>query len=200
MNDLSPQATLSSTSMNQTQAEKTALLLIDIQVGFNHAKWGNRDTPAAEANITRLIEHFRKKQQPVFHVQHLSKNPSSPLYPGQPGVEFMAIAKPALGERIFQKHVNSAFIGTQLEQILRSEGITQLVIAGIAVDHCVSTTTRMAANLGFEAFVVSDATIAHDRTGADGKLYPAALVHAITLASIHGEFATVVTTAEVTIA
>jgi hypothetical protein len=50
--------------------------------------------------------------------------------------------------------------------------------------------------LGFEVFVAADATIAYDRKGFDGVLYPAAQVHGITLASLHGEFATVLSTAE----
>ena len=174
--------------------KKTALLLIDAQEGFNAPLWGNRDTPKAEENIAALLKKFRQSGRPVYHVQHLSRNPKSPLAPGQPGVNFMAAAMPSFGERIFQKHVNSAFIGTNLEDILRQDGIQALVIGGIAVDHCVSTTTRMAANLGFEVFVAADATIAHDRNGYDGTTYPAELVHAITLASLHGEFATVLTT------
>jgi nicotinamidase-related amidase len=143
-----------------------------------------------------LLKIFRQKSRPIYHVQHLSKNPISLLRPGQDGADFMDAAKPILGERIFQKHVNSSFIGTQLEQILRQDNILSLVIVGISVDHCVSTTARMAANLDFEVFVISDATIAHERKGFDGCVYKAELVHAVTLASLHGEFATVLTTTE----
>jgi nicotinamidase-related amidase len=175
--------------------DKTALLLIDIQEGFNDPLWGKRAQPRAEENVANLLKAFRAKKRPVIHVQHLSRNPRSPLAPGQPGVEFMAVARPELGERIFQKHVNSAFIGTNLEDVLKKQGVRQLVIAGIAVDHCVSTTTRMAANLGFEVFVAADATVAHDRQGYDGAHYASEQVHAMTLASLHGEFATVLTTA-----
>ncbi|MBI3556147.1 MAG: cysteine hydrolase [Deltaproteobacteria bacterium] len=177
--------------------QKTALLLIDVQEGFNAPLWGMRDTPQAEENIAGLLAKFRAQSQPIYHVQHLSRNPKSPLAPGQPGVDFMAAARPRHGERIFQKHVNSAFIGTNLEEVLRKDGIQRLVIGGIAVDHCVSTTTRMAANLGFDVLLVADATIAHDRKGHDGAAFPAQLVHAITLASLHGEFATVLTTVSV---
>ena len=175
--------------------EKTALVLVDVQKGFNALFWGTRDTPKAEENITKILNEFRRQQKTIYHVQHLSRNPKSHLSPGQEGVDFMDFAKPHFGERIFQKHVNSAFIETQLEEILKKDEIQTLVIVGIAVDHCVSTTTRMAANLGFNVVVVSDGTIAHDRHGFDGVLYPAEVVHSITLASLHGEFATVVTTA-----
>jgi len=175
--------------------KSTALILVDVQKGFDAPFWGGRDTPEAEQNIAKILKTFRHNKSPVYHVQHLSKNPNSLLRPGQSGVDFIEIAQPLMGERIFQKQVNSAFIGTQLEEVLRKDEIHSLVIAGIAVDHCVSTTTRMAANLGFEVFVVSDATIAHERKGYDGSIYSAELVHAVTLASLHGEFATVLNTA-----
>ncbi|MBC7458508.1 MAG: cysteine hydrolase [Bdellovibrionaceae bacterium] len=172
------------------------MLLVDVQNGFNSPSWGERDTPEAELNISMLLKIFRQKNRHIYHVQHLSKNPTSPLRPAQSGVDFMDTVKPIFGERIFQKHVNSSFIGTQLEEVLRQEDIQSLVVVGISVDHCVSTTVRMAANLGFEVFVISDATIAHERKGFDGTLYKAELVHAITLASLHGEFATVLTTTD----
>ena len=81
-----------------------------------------------------------------------------------------------------------------LESILRQEKIHTLAIVGITVDHCVSTTARMAANLGFEVIIVADATIALERVGFDGTRFSAELVHAVTLASLHKEFATILTT------
>lgn len=174
--------------------EKTALLVIDVQRGFNAPSWGRRDTPQAESNISKILKIFRNSELAIYHVQHLSQSPDSPLRASQPGVDFMDFAQPILGERIFQKHVNSAFIGTHLEEVLRNDEIQSLVIVGISVDHCVSTTARMAANLGFSVFVISDATIAFERKGFDGVSYSAELVHSVTLASLHGEFATVLST------
>ena len=99
--------------------------------------------------------------------------PDSPLRPNLPGVEFKPEAAPLPGEIIFQKSVNSAFIGTDLESHLRSEQIENVVIIGLTTDQCVSTTTRMAGNLGFNVLLVSDATAAFNKTGPDGKEYSA---------------------------
>jgi len=173
--------------------KKIGLLLVDVQNGFNDPSWGKLADDESQKNILKILNYFRQKNRPIYHVQHLSQNPKSPLKPGQPGVEFMDFAKPIFGERIFQKHAHSSFIGTLLEQILRQENIHTLAIAGITVDHCVSTTARMAADLGFEVIIIEDATVAFERIGLDGTQFSAELVHAVTLASLHHEFATVLT-------
>jgi nicotinamidase-related amidase len=95
---------------------------------------------------------------------------------------------------VIEKRVNSCFIGTTLEADLRNRGFDALVIAGLTTNHCVSTTARMAGNLGFTTWVVSDATAAFDRLGPDGAHHEAEQIHAIALADLHGEFATVVDT------
>ena len=170
---------------------KTALLLIDVQAGFDDPYWGPRNNPGAEALLGRMLEHWRSRGWPIFHVRHLSRNPRSPLRPGQPGSELHPAVRPLSGEPVLQKDVNSAFIGTDLEARLRAAGIRRLVIGGLTTDHCVSTTVRMAANLGFEAIVLADGTATFDRTGPDGRVWAAQDLHEAELASLHGEFATV---------
>ena len=97
-------------------------------------------------------------------------------------------------EPIITKRVHSAFIGTNLEQRLRDQDITQVVIVGLTTMHCVSTTSRMAGNLGFKTIVIGDATAAFERTGYDGQRFSAQTVHDVALAELHGEFATVMDT------
>jgi len=174
--------------------DKTALVLIDVQEGFNDPVWGRRNNPDAEENVARLLAAWREAGRPLFHVQHLSRNPKSPLRPGQPGVEFMAQARPRAGEAVIAKQVNSAFIGTDLEARLRAAGIGSVALAGLVTDHCVSTTARMAANLGFKVFVAADATATFDRASWDGTAYDAETMHRTALTSLHGEFATVLPT------
>lgn len=175
----------------------TALLLIDVQQAFDEPRWGTRNNPGAEQVIARLLAEWRARKQPVIHVQHMSQSPNSSLRPGAPGNAFKPEALPRSGEPVFQKTVNSAFIGTELESYLRAEGIGKLVVVGLTTDHCVSTTTRMAANLGFEATIVEDGTATFDRVGPDGAHLSAELMHRTALASLHGEFARVVSADEV---
>lgn len=176
--------------------KNAVLLLVDVQKGFDEPYWGPRNNPQAEQNIVRLLGKWRDAQRPVFHLQHLSLSPGSPLHASAPGCELRDEVKPIGDERLFQKHVNSGFIGTDLEQQLRLGDHDTLVVVGLTTPHCISTTTRMAGNLGFEVFVAADATAAFDLTGYNGKHFPAQLIHDAALAALQGEFATVVSTAE----
>jgi nicotinamidase-related amidase len=168
-----------------------ALLVIDVQQGLDDPRWGARNNPAAERRIADLLAAWRAGGRPVIHVQHLSLEPRSPLREDAPGHAFKVEALPLAGEPVFRKHVNSGFIGTGLEAYLRANGIEALVIVGLTTDHCVSTTARMAENLGFTVTLVEDATATFERRGPDGTHYSADLMHRAALASLHGEFATV---------
>ena len=180
-----------------TLPANAALLVIDVQQGLDDPRCGERNNPGLERNIAALLAAWRRTGRPVIHVQHMSTNSDSPLRPDRPGNAFKPEAAPEAGEPVFQKTVNSAFIGTALEAQLRGQGIDTLVLAGMTTDQCVSSTTRMAANLGFTAIVVSDGTATFERTGPDGEHYTAEEMHRHELASLHQEFATIRRTGEV---
>lgn len=178
----------------KTLPRNTALIIIDVQEGIDDPAHGRRNNPEAEVNIARLLAVWRRTHRPIIHVQHLSREPGSLLRPGRPGVEIKDIVRPHGDELVIQKHVNTAFIGTKLEESLRTQGIDTVVITGLTTDHCVSSTTRMAGDLGFQTYIVSDATATFGRTGPDGVVYRPEDVHGVSLATLEREFATVVDT------
>ena len=172
----------------------TALLLIDVQVGLDDPRLGRRNNPDAELNMARLLAEWRGRGHPIFHVQHMSTEPNSPLRPELPGNAIKNVVAPQGGEPLIHKQVNCAFIGTDLEARLRAANIASLIIIGLTTEHCVSTTARMADDLGFETIVVADATAAHERHSYDGSHHEAETVHELALAHLHEEFATILTT------
>ena len=175
----------------------TALILIDIQKGFDDLTyWGARNNPNAEQNASRILKAWRANGLPVFHIKHNSTNPKSKLVPGQPGNDIQDVVKPLPSEPVISKNVNSAFIGTDLKERLDKQQIKSLVVVGLTTDHCVSTSVRMAGNLGYDVQVVSDATATFDKTLPSGEKISAENIHQANLASLHNEFATVLTTGE----
>jgi nicotinamidase-related amidase len=178
-------------------SSNTALLLIDIQQGLDDPRHGSRNNPDAEKRIAELLAAWRASGRPVIHVQHMSTEPGSTLRPELPGNAFKPEAQPVAGEAIFRKQVSSPFIGTDLEKHLRANGITDVVVVGLTTEHCVSSTVRTSANLGFNVIVVDDATAAFDTVGPDGTLYGGDLMHRTTLASLNEEFATVRSTKDI---
>ncbi|QLB12725.1 nicotinamidase-related amidase [Bisgaardia hudsonensis] len=173
-----------------------ALILIDLQKAFdNEAYWGgNRNNKNAEDNCVAILEKWRALQLPIFHIVHSSQNPESLLYESNVGFEIKDQLKPLASEPVIKKSVNSAFIGTDLKARLDKQNISHIVIVGLTTNHCVSTTTRMAGNYGYETYLISDATATFDRIGINGEHFDAELIHQTTLANLNNEFATVIKT------
>jgi nicotinamidase-related amidase len=169
----------------------SVLLLIDIQEGFKDKKWGRRNNPCAEAKIAQVLHAWRVSGRPIIHVQHVSQEHASVFAPESPGVALQEFVRPANGELLLQKRVNSAFIGTELDGTLKKRGATTLVVVGFTTDHCVSSTVRMASNLGYRTIVVADATATFERRFADNKPVAPEIIHQIHLLSLQGEFADV---------
>lgn len=173
------------------------LLLIDLQQAIDHPSWGRRNTPEAEANIARLLAHWRHKGWPVWHVRHDSTAPTSHYRPGQSGHDFKPEALPLPGETIIAKQTNSAFIGTDLDARLLAAGYRALVVAGVITNNSVEATVRMAGNLGFDTYLIEDGCFTFDRKDWTGKHHSAEDVHAMSLANLDSEYCTVLTTAAV---
>lgn len=173
-----------------------ALLVIDVQQAFaeRDAKGANRSCREAEQNIARLLALFRDLSLPIIHIHHHSQEEGSAFRSDRSGVQVQPFAAPMNGERVIVKDVNSGFIGTNLEITLNELGRPSLVICGGTANHCVETTTRMAGNLGYDALYIGDAVWAYDHTGVNGAVISAEEIHAVSMANLHGEFATVLTT------
>jgi nicotinamidase-related amidase len=180
-------------------SRNAALVVIDVQQGFDDPVWGPRDNPEAEANIGRLVAAWGDASRPVVLVRHDSRSAGSPLSPGTPGNALKPVVADAPHDLFVTKHVNSAFYGDpDLDTWLRDRGVDELVVCGIQTNMCVETTARMAGNLGYRVILPIDATHTFDLDGPGGlRLTAAELARATAVNLAGGGFAEVVTTDEV---
>ena len=177
----------------------TALLLVDAQKGVNDVSYyggenGKRNNPNAEKNIIKILNRWRTYERLVAFTKHNSRERNSPLKLSLETGEQLAGMEPKNNELVFEKDVNSGFVGTSLELNFRRFGIQRLVVMGFFTNVCVETTVRMAGNMGFDTYLIHDACAAINAIGYSGEYYEAELVHKMAIANLHGEFCTAITT------
>jgi nicotinamidase-related amidase len=173
-----------------------ALLIIDMQHGMSIQAAGSRNNHGAESVIAELLGCWRKVGAPIVHIRHISRTPGSSFWPGQPGVEFQAPLAPVGTEHVVEKNVPDAFINTGLERWLHARGIGRVAIVGVSTNNAVEATARSSGNLGFKTYVVSDATFAFAKHDYDEVPRSAQEVHAMSLANLQGEYATILTSSQ----
>lgn len=177
--------------------QQAALIVIDVQKAIDQPSWGQRNNSDAEQNIAALLKAWRATGRPIYHVRHDSLESGSHYRPGQSGNEFKPEAAPVAGESVVAKQTNSAFIGTDLERRLRDGNQQILIVTGVITNNSVEATVRMAGNLGFDTFLVEDATFTFGRRDWYGTFRTASEVHAMSLANLDGEYCTVIRTLDV---
>jgi nicotinamidase-related amidase len=175
-----------------------ALLLVDIQKAFLEKDYPGliRNNEHAEFICGKILKKWRTLDLPIIHVRHSSTNPESKLHKSRPGFEFNDYVTPLETEMVLTKEVNSAFIGTNLENILIKSQIDTLVIVGMTTNHCISTTVRMSGNLGFDTYLISDSTACYNTKGINGEIIDCNTIYNSALASLQEEFATVIDSKE----
>ena len=179
-------------------SKNTALIIIDVQKAFLEKDYPGvkRNNINAELVCGNILNKWRKNDLNVIHVRHSSTNPESKLHKSKPGFEFNDYVKPKNTEIVLTKNVNSAFIGTGLDEILKNLNINTLVIVGMTTNHCISTTVRMAGNLGYETFLISDSTACYNTKGLDEKEIDCEIIYEASIASLSGEFAEIISSRE----
>ncbi len=172
-----------------------ALVVVDVQEGFDDPTWGARSNPDCERNIGALLSRWRRTDRPVVLVRHDSVEAGSPLRPGEPGNRFKRVVA-GKTDLVVVKSVHSAFHGSPpLHDWLLDHGFSTIYICGITTNHCCETTARVAADLGYEVHFVLDATHAFDTVDPGGGLVTADQLMRTTACNLNHEFAAVIDTA-----
>jgi nicotinamidase-related amidase len=170
-----------------------ALVLIDIQnIYFTEGTYKLSNPEKAAENAAKLLHFFRKKKLPIIHIKHLfdSKGYQEPVDYLR---EFHQSVTPMQGETVIDKHYPSSFLGTTLEDVLKSYGINELVIAGMMSHMCIDTTVRAAQDYGYRVTLIEDACTTKSLTYHD-EVISADLVHNVFMAALQPNFAKVTTT------
>jgi nicotinamidase-related amidase len=177
----------------KVDAVPRGLLIIDIQNDYFPGGAMPLIGPEAAATAaSSVLKLFRDQGEPVFHVQHVwDADDATFMRPGTAGVEIHPLVAPADGEPIVEKAFPNSFRETALGELLKSNGIDELVVVGMMTSMCVDATVRAAADLGYPVTVVADGCAAPDLE-FDGRQVPGPDVHAAFLAALADSYATVV--------
>jgi nicotinamidase-related amidase len=165
--------------------DSTALVLIDIQDFYfpgGAAELVEAGKAAKQAKI--ILKYFRENDGLVVHVKHEVKS----------GGDIHKFVTPVEGEKVIVKNEVSCFNGTHLHELLKMNGIKNLVLAGMQTHMCLEGGTRAAYDLGYRCTVIADACATRDLKFGE-KTVMAEDVHASTLATLKS-YAQVINVAE----
>lgn len=144
----------------------TALLVVDVQDSFKYGgRWERRNNPDFEQNVDRLLTAWREAELPVFFILHTDPDPGF----GRTDPEFrlMDFLHRRDDEPLLVKNTRNSFTSTNLQSQLDALGIKRVVITGLTTEQCCETTTRVAADLGYDVDFVTEATATFPLAGME---------------------------------
>lgn len=146
----------------------SALLLVDLQVGWSRSDYVARNYPDFKRNVQDLVQFARKHNMLIVHI-YADYNKDNTLwhdkgyFPIERNVPDLDIVKPLPNEKIFYKPTYDAFYATTLGDYLRSKGIKNVFGAGLVTGVCVLNTMHGAYIRGFTTFIVRDCCADHPK-------------------------------------
>jgi len=168
------------------------LIIVDVQNDyFTGGSMELVGMDKASINCSKLLNSFRTKQLPIFHIQHIATREGATFFvPNTPGCEIHECVKPRDNEIVLTKHYPNSFRETELNAFFKEAGVEELVICGAMSHMCIDATTRAAFDLGYRCHVVSDACATRDLE-FNGQLVKAADVQAAFMSALSVPFAQV---------
>jgi nicotinamidase-related amidase len=182
-----------------------ALLVLDVQESFRERPlWGIISNPDIAKPVGQLAEAFRATGDLVIWILHTEPGTGTVFDPACGHVRLIEGLQAAPGEPVLYKTSLNAFTTTNLQQLLTTEGIREVVVCGMRTEQCVETTARLAADLGYDVTFVTDATATNPvehRDSPPGRTLGEILADPRTLSSqdimarveyaLHGRFAAI---------
>ncbi len=173
----------------------TALILIDIQKDyFPGGRMELSGSIEAAGAAARILSAFRKASWPVFHIQHISAEPTAAFFvPGTTGIEIHPCVTPHPDEPTITKRYPNSFRETDLLEKIRHAGVDSILFCGMMTSMCVDATVRAAFDHGFTCTIAQDACATLDLI-FNGEAIPAGQVHGSFLAAMGTVYAKIRTT------
>jgi nicotinamidase-related amidase len=141
---------------------KTALLLIDLQLGLLREPNGVYRGSEVVALAADLLRRARLASVPVFHLRHDGGPDDEDLARKTPGWLHHPDVATRSGEPVIDKTTSSGFVSGELDRRLRELGIGTLVVAGLQTDYCIDSNCRVARNLGYDILLAEDVHSTYD--------------------------------------
>lgn len=190
MSDNPTLRTLSGLPTEAAALSESALIMIDCQNTYTQGVMALDGVQTALDEAAALLERARAAGRPVIHIQH-DAGPGSPYDVTAENGAIVDRVAPRAGEPVVVKNFPNSFVGTELDDLLKAQGATSLVLAGFMTHMCVNSTARGAFNLGYAPTVVAAATATRDLPSVTGGV-SAADLQASSLAAVADLFAVVV--------
>ena len=172
--------------MEKLKSNSTALIVIDVQNFY----WEKESHDEYIENLQKIIEATRNKGLHVVYVKHVwGDSPDDDIF------NIRQEIKPQENEAIVFKRTPGSFFNTNLEEILKSKDIKNVIITGMKTNHCCDTTTREASARGYNTMIISEGVRTFDLKGIDGEIIPRETIQYVTLSILQG-FAKCISTQE----
>lgn len=163
--------------MEKMNSKRTALIVIDVQNFY----WEKESHEEYIKTMQELIATARKRGLFLIYVKHVWGD-----HPDDPRFDIRSDIAPAGQEPVVVKRTPGSFYQTELEELLKSNGIENVIITGMKTNHCCDTTTREASARGYKTIIISDCVRTFDIVGIDGRVITRETVQYVTLSVLRG--------------
>lgn len=183
--------------LGQTPAKlaDSALIMIDCQNTYREGILKLEGVEAALEQAKLLLEKARALKVPVIHIQH-DAGEGTPYDVRARIGQIADIVAPVDGETVITKHYPNSFHETELNTLLKSHGIKNIVLAGFMTHMCINSTAHGGFNLGYAPTIIASATATRALPGTDGSIVPATKVQEAVLAATRDLYAAVANSVE----
>jgi nicotinamidase-related amidase len=182
---------LSGLGHTPSRISESALIMIDCQNTYREGIMQLTGVEEAVKEAQKLLKLARELNVPIIHIQHDAGEGTPYDIRTNIGAISDEVA-PVNQEIVIIKNYPNAFYKTQLDDVLKSQGINKIILVGFMTHMCINSTAHGAFNLGYSPTVVASATATRALQGVDGKIIPAQQVHDAALASTRDLYAAVV--------